>query len=731
MFDSFSHLASSESQWRHTLVGWTGEIENIQDPTGIVPVNKAAAPIPLRTSVKPNQASHSSDLRIPRQDRKRLKKHLEEELGGRVEPVWLGDMSDDNDKIVLRRQDRWRQYGERELFTLFHYQQKLLPGEHASLQAWTDYEQMNEAFADAIEAVYRPGDLVLVHDYQLLLLPKMLRERIPTMYIGFFLHTPFPSSELYRSLSSRYQLLHGVLAADMMGFQTSDYAQHFVSSCERILDANSSLAGINHENAYTAIEALPIGIDAIRTAEDAFRSEGVEAKMLELRRKYNGKKIIVGRDRLDSIRGVSQKLQAFEKFLENYPQWRDKVVLIQVTNPTSTVDRDEHSKTERKISDLRARINGKYGHLGYDPVEYYSQYLGKEEYFALLRIADLGLITSVRDGMNTTALEYVICQHEEHSPLIISESSGTASMFSNNDAIHVNPWDLKGVADAIERALTMPQAERRRSHQGLFRSVTENTVQNWTEQYIMRLLVNLSSSPSRSTPELDCAKLVEQYRKSCKRLFMFDYDGTLTPIVETPEAAIPTDSVTGTIETLASDSRNAVWIISGRDQAFLETHFRGIPALGLSAEHGAFIRMPHSAKWQSLAEQHDMSWQKDVWQLFEKYEKITPGSFPERKKIALTWHYRRASPEIGRLHATRLRSELLALMKDWEVDVMEGKANLEVRPSFINKGEIAKKLVKAYGHLAPDLILCLGDDFTDEGELINHLTHTTIRAIPC
>ncbi|KAK4981274.1 hypothetical protein LTR28_003198, partial [Elasticomyces elasticus] len=255
---------------------------------------------------------------------------------------------------------------------------------------------MNAIFADRILEQYKAGDIVLVHDYHLLLLPSLLRQRVPNIYIGFFLHVPFPSSEFYKGLSRRKEILEGVLGANMIGFQAYSYARHFSSCCTRILGFDSSPNGVDAYGAHVAVQAFPIGINAPATRHMAFADPAIEEKIAGIRELYRGKKIIVGRDRLDSVRGVAQKLQAFEIFLERHPEWHDKVVLIQVTSPTSTEeDKDDaNGKTASKISDLVARINGTYGSLSFSPVQHYPQYLSREEYFALLRIADVGLITS-------------------------------------------------------------------------------------------------------------------------------------------------------------------------------------------------------------------------------------------------------------------------------------------------------------------------------------------------
>ena len=761
MFDAFSHLAGPDTSWNHTLVGWTGEIkpaEGLPRPVpdsrvsanmastnrpASVPLNKASAPIPVDASTRaPALQPPGEGVRVTKADRQRLEKQLIRDPGGKIVPVWLMDDSDETGGDgVMKDQARWRRYAEHELYTLFHYKQHEPTDGRAERKWWQDYYRMNQIFADRILELYKLGDIVWIHDYHLLLLPSLLRQRLPNIYIGFFLHVPFPSSEFMRCLSRRKEILTGVLGANMIGFQSYSYSRHFSSCCTRILGFDSSSAGVDAYGAHVAVDVFPIGIDATAVARTAFGDANIEAKIARIREQYPGQKIIVGRDRLDTVRGVAQKLMAFEMFLERYPQWREKVVLIQVTSPTSVEEEKEDSghKISNKISDLVAKINGLYGGLEYTPVYHFPQYLSRDEYFALLRIADVGLITSVRDGMNTTSLEYVVCQKDNHGPVILSEFSGTAGSLSN--AIHINPWDLGGVAECINNALAMPANVKADQHLKLYRHVTTNTVQVWASNYLKRLVTNLSSfDQSIATPALDKAKLLRRYQQSKKRLFMFDYDGTLTPIVKDPQAAIPSDRVIRTIKTLASDTRNAVWIISGRDQAFLDEWMGHIPELGLSAEHGSFIRQPKSDDWENLTEKTDMSWQKDVMEIFQHYTERTQGSFIERKKIALTWHFRRADPEYGAFQARQCKKHLEdTVAKKWEVEVMNGKSNLEVRPTFVNKGEIAKRLVNEYGHGTgdpPEFVLCAGDDFTDEGKGFGPCcqviwTDINFRYVPC
>ncbi|KAK6335355.1 threalose-6-phosphate phosphatase [Orbilia brochopaga] len=696
---SFSYLASGTS-WNTVIVGWPGEVTPKRHGNG----NGQDA------------AEQDQEILLSKEDRQALEDKLaasDNGLGSRIVPVWVvGDKDGDlkNGDVVLKDQDRWLNYAQREIWPTFHYLLREPTDGRKERAWWTDYIKFNQAFADKILEIYKPGDIVWIHDYQLLLVPSMLRQKLSTAYISFFLHSPFPSSEFFRCMTKRKELLTGILGANQLGFQSYAYAKHFISSCTRVLGLESSGNGVDAYGAHVAVDVFPIGIDAAKVEKDSHNSI-IDQKMQSIRELAAGKKIIVGRDRLDSVRGVVQKLRAFETFLEIFPEWRDKVILIQVTSPSVS----EGPKVEHQVSELVSHINGTYGSIHFSPVQHFPQYLSQNEYFALLRVADLGLITSVRDGMNTTSLEYVVCQKETHGPVILSEFTGTAGSLC--DAFQVNPWDYRGVAEAINTCLSMSAAKKEEVHSKLYQSVTTNNVQNWTNKLLKALLTDLAShDQSQSTPPLDRQALLERYKSASRRLFMFDYDGTLTPIVKDPQAAIPTDKIIRTIKKLASDPQNNVWIVSGRDQAFLEQWMGDIAELGFSAEHGSFVRRPRSSEWVNLTEKFDMGWQKDVMDIFQYYTERTQGSFIERKRCALTWHYRRADPDYGAFQARECQSHLEnTVMQKYEVEVMTGKANLEVRPTFVNKGEIAKKLVAEYPEDAkPDFVLCLGDDTTDE-----------------
>ncbi|TDZ38425.1 Trehalose-phosphatase [Colletotrichum trifolii] len=735
LFDSFAYLSSDETPWNHTVVAWTGEIDIPQDvlsPPGTPPattvhfssLNTLSAPVPIDGDPRLPTPPPTDGLWLPKEDQQRLETQLAHDKSIKTVPVWLCDDNEQQDDgLLLKDQSRWRRYAEHDLYTLFHYKQhEPTDGRKERIQ-WADYYRMNQKFANRIIELYKPGDVVVVHDYYLMLLPSMLRQRVPNMYISFFLHSPFPSSEFLRCLPRRKEVLEGVLGSNLVGFQSYSYSRHFSSCCTRVLGFPSDSGGVDAYGARVQVGVFPIGINADKCEMYAW-TDAVTEKYSALKKLYEGKKVVVGRDRLDSVRGVAQKLQAFERFLEMFPEWREKVVLIQVTSPTSIEEEkeDPENRIATRVNELVMRINGMYGSLGFSPVQHYPQYLSQDEYFALLRAADIGLITSVRDGMNTTSMEYVICQREGHGPLILSEFSGTAG--SLKDAIHINPWDLSGVADQINNALTMSADKRMAMQTSLYNHVTTRNVQSWIDHFVRKHVHVLGTQKNvTATPLLDRAVMLKTYREAGKRLFMFDYDGTLTPIVREPSAAVPSERVLQTLKALAGDERNAVWIISGRDQGFLTQHLGHIEGLGFSAEHGSFMKNPGSDEWINLADEFDMGWQEEVMSVFQSYTDRVPGSFVERKRCALTWHYRLADPEQGLHMARECHKELESgVGKKWDVEVMAGKANLEVRPTFINKGEISKRLVHTYNsapasekHPGPvEFVLCLGDDFTDE-----------------
>jgi trehalose 6-phosphate synthase/phosphatase len=616
-------------------------------------------------------------------------------------PVWQ------DDKVAHGHYDG---YCKTTLWPLFHYLLwQDVATEYASAdEHWSHYQQANLAFAKRIIDVYRPGDLIWVHDYHLLLVPKLVRQFVPDAVIGLFVHTPFPSSEVFRCLPRRKEILDGMLGANLVCFQTYSYSRHFTSTCVRVCGYEINPRGIDVEGHVAAITHCPVGIDAERVGRDVLRP-GIQPKLEALRTLYEGKKIIVGRDKLDVVKGVLQKLRAFEKLLTDYPQWVGNVVMIQVTSPALS----DSPKLERQVSELVAHINGEYGSLDFIPVHHYHQTLKKDEFYALLSVADLGVITPLRDGMNTTSMEFVIAQEKtKKSPSVLSEFMGISK--NMEEALQVNPWNLGDVAAAIHQGLVMSEPEKIRRHEKLYKVVSTHTSHTWAAVLVKMLLTQINQeNTARQTPFIQKEQLVDHYQSATKRLLLFDYDGTLTPIVKTPSMAVPSDEALEALAKLTSDPKNLVYIISGRDQDFLEQHFGHFKNLGMSAEHGGFIREPGHDRWTNFTENLDMDWIEEVHEIFKYYTERTTGSHIELKKSSITWHYRATDPEWGQFQCRQCHDLLENnLASKRPIEVLVGKKNLEVRPVAINKGEIVKRIV--YKNPDAQFIFCAGDDKTDE-----------------
>lgn len=695
-----SGIRSLSATHEQLLIGWTGDIY--------------ASPPSFSATSSPSNPEGS---KLPSKDlAEEDKKALEEAIGNyedtehevkgkglKLVPVWL------DDKLAHGHYDG---YCKQTLWPLFHYLLwQDVATEYASADRhWPAYEQVNNIFAEKLKEVYRPGDLVWVHDYHLLLLPRMIRQLLPEAYVGLFVHTPFPSSEVFRCLPRRNEILDGMLGANLVCFQTYSYSRHFTSSCVRVCgyEIAAGAKGIDVQGHVTGVRHCPVGVDAERVGKDILRP-GIQPKLEALRALYQGKKIIVGRDKLDVVKGVVQKLRAFEKLLHDYPEWIGNVVLIQVTSPALT----DSPKLERQVSEIVSHINGEYGSLDFIPVHHYHQTIKKDEFYALLSVADLGVITPLRDGMNTTSMEFVIAQEKtKRSPLVLSEFMG----ISNNmgEAMLTNPWNLGEVAAAMHRGLLMSEEEKARRHASLFKQVTTHTSHTWAATLTQMLLERVGAAGmARQTPRLPLELMEQWYKKAGKRLFLFDYDGTLTPIVKTPSMAVPSEATLEALEKLTADPKNVVYIISGRDQAFLEQHLGHFPKLGMSAEHGGFMREPGETKWTNFTESLDMSWMNEVHEIFEFYTERTTGSHIEVKKSSITWHYRSSDPEWGAFQCRQCQDLLENnLVHKRPIEVLVGKKNLEVRPIAVNKGEIVKRIL----YLNPDaeFVFCAGDDKTDE-----------------
>ena len=590
------------------------------------------------------------------------------------------------------------------IWPLFHY---LLDRMRAGEGDWDVYRDANERFADRVAESYRPGDIVWVHDYHLMLVPALLRRRLPDARIGFFLHIPFPSSELFRILAWREKLLEGLLGADLLGFHTHAYVRHFVVALRQILGLCPETDHVQWRGREVRFGHFPMGIDDAafeRLADDP----AVRAEAAALRAEAAGRAILLGVDRLDYTKGIPRRLLAFERLLESDPGLRDRVRLIQVAVP-SRDGTAPYQAFRRQVEEIVGRINGRFGTTGAAPVHYLHRSLSRPQLVALYRAADLMLVTPIRDGMNLVAKEFVASRTDEGGVLILSEFAGAASEMG--EALLVNPYDVEALTAAMRRALVMDGRERATRMRELRDRVKRQNLDRWTATFLAALRVQGRDDPSRiriSSPA-DVAALAERLRRADGLVLLLDYDGTLVPFTPVPHLAQPDPELLDLLRALAATNR-MVHLVSGRSHETLDRWFGSVP-IELWAEHGLWHRPNDSGRWDSdLTAAPD--WFVQARPILDWFTMQTPGSLIETKDSGLAWHYRMSDPEMADEHARHLRRTLTAALHRQPVEILDGNKVVELRPRAASKGRVVRHILKRQAR--PPLILAVGDDRTDE-----------------
>ncbi|KAJ9183043.1 hypothetical protein P3X46_006961 [Hevea brasiliensis] len=577
-------------------------------------------------------------------------------------------------------------------------------------------------FADVVNKHYEEGDVVWCHDYHLMFLPKCLKEYSSNMKVGWFLHTPFPSSEIHRTLPSRSELLRSVLAADLVGFHTYDYARHFVSACTRILGLEGTPEGVEDQGRLTRVAAFPIGIDSDRFIR-ALEVPQVQDHIKELEERFSGRKVMLGVDRLDMIKGIPQKILAFEKFLEENSHWRDKVVLLQIAVPTRT-DVPEYQKLTSQVHEIVGRINGRFGTLTAVPIHHLDRSLDFPALCALYAVTDVALVTSLRDGMNLVSYEFVACQDSKKGVLILSEFAGAAQSLGAG-AILVNPWNITEVADSIRQALTMSCEEREKRHRHNFAHVTTHTAQEWAETFVSELNDTVIEAQLRTRqvpPILPEDDAIKRYLQSNNRLLILGFNATLTEPVDTlgrrgdqiKEMELKLHpELKETLVALCSDPKTTIVVLSGSDRNVLDENF-GEFDMWLAAEHGMFLRLT-TGEWMTTMPEHlNMEWVDSVKHVFEYFTERTPRSHFELRETSLVWNYKYADVEFGRLQARDMLQHLwTGPISNASVDVVQGSRSVEVRAVGVTKGaaidRILGEIVHSKSMTTPiDYVLCIG-----------------------
>jgi trehalose 6-phosphate synthase/phosphatase len=598
------------------------------------------------------------------------------------------------------------------LWPLFHYFSDRL---RITPEAWQRYVEVNERFAETILAHCEPDTRVWIHDFHLMLVPAMLRAREPRLSIGFFLHTPFPSSEVYRLLPAREQLLRGVLGADYVSFQIGDYARHFRSSCLRILGVDSEPDWLELDGRRVGIGVDPIGIDV-----EGFRETLAEAEtarlLTELEHQYEERQLVLGVERLDYTKGIPHKLQAYERFLERDPDRARTTTMIQVLVP-SRLESPEYRAQRDEIELRIARINGRFGQPGSTPVEYINRDISKPALVALYRRADVMMVTALRDGMNLVAHEFVLCQSEPGLPgrwrgsLLLSELAGAAQVLPG--ALLVNPWDVEGVVEHLATALGQSARQRQRRLETMAKRVHDLDTRRWAEGFLTRLgRYSRRDRATKRPPSVDEAiqeRLDRRFRRARARTIVLDYDGTLREFEVHPDLAQPTPEIRALLRSLAALPATDVHIVSGRRRRNLEQWFGRLP-IHLCAEHGYLARAP-GEDWRTLVEL-DLSWLRPIERHLRRVAADVPGAHVERKSCSVAWHYRQAEREYGSWRARELLNDLPQHLAGAPAEILAGHQVVEVRALGVDKGVYVRSLFPE-GKESTHFVLGLGDDRTD------------------
>ena len=575
---------------------------------------------------------------------------------------------------------------------------------------WAQYVKVNEVFRDSLLKVIQPNDTVWVHDYHLMLLPQLLREKMPDLPIGFFLHTPFPSYDVFRTLPTKWRraILEGILGADLIGFHTIDYTQHFLRCILRILgiEHNFGQVLIDGERAVR-VDTFPMGIH-YEQIRDNVKSDTVQQEARALRDRLGNPKVVLSLDRLDYTKGIKHRLEAYATFLERYPQWLRKVVLMLSVVP-SRLGSQHYEQMKEEIDKLVGSINGRFGAIDWSPIVYRYRFLPYHQLLSLFAMSDVALVTPLRDGMNLIAKEYVASRADQKGVLILSEMAGASRELG--EALIVNPSDESEIVDALKTALEMPEDEQIRRNQVMQNRLGRYDVIRWGEDFTGKLhsvkdqqrkfSARLMDKPTRE-------KLIKDYTNSEKRILFLDYDGTLSPFKERPETAVPGAILLSTLNALAEDPRNNLVIVSGRHRDLLHKWF-GSLSVGIVAEHGAWIR-EKDKDWLP-AIKVESNWKEKVRPILQNYEDRLPGSFAEEKEFSLVWHYRAADPELASVRSKELADELGYFTENTELQVLQDSKSIEVRNVGIDKGMAAKLLLSEKTF---DFVLAVGDDLADE-----------------
>ena len=618
-------------------------------------------------------------------------------------PVHLDNEQVENFYLGLSNKSIW---------PLFHYfKQNVVFDENQ----WNAYVQVNEQFAQAIIEEIKPGDTLWVHDYQLMLVPKLIRQKVPDVTIGFFLHIPFPSFEIFRIFPKRREILSGLIGADLIGFHTYDYERHFLSSVKRILHLEVNFNTINNEGREVVVNTFPMGIDfekfqaVSKTHSEIDKSQyGEIRKQLSSHREHTNGKLILSIDRLDYTKGILNRIEAFEIFLQRFPEYHEKIRLVMVIVPSRS-EVSHYKQLKKKTDESIGRVNGLFSTVNWTPIWYYYRSFEFNDLIDLYRECEIGMVTPLRDGMNLVAKEFLATKIDSKGILILSELAGASKELHH--ALLVNPFDTLSLSDAIHEAINMSDAEQVERNKPMRERIRRYDIHEWSKRFMKELGAiseRVSEDQTVKIKSKEQNTILQSFNLAKNRLLLLDYDGTLTGFHVNHKKAIPSEKLIKTIKVLSENNSTNVVIISGRSSDFLEKHF-GHLYIDLIAEHGHLIRTKDTLKWKEKNISSN-DWMPHILPIMQQFADNTPGTFVEIKKNSLVWHYRKTDPELGIIKSEELKTILSSMISN-EVHLMNGDKIIEIVSSSVNKGTAAVERLDSENY---DFILAAGDDITDE-----------------
>ncbi len=633
------------------------------------------------------------DNDLKEQDKENIREKLESEYG--CLPVYFS---------AEEKENYYDGFCNNTLWPLFHYFANKV---EFNTNTWEAYKQVNEKFFNMVDEVMEENDQVWVHDYQLMLLPRLIREKYPQARIGFFLHIPFPSNELFRLMIWREEILEGVLGSDLVGFHTFDYVRHFLSSTRRLLGLDNHLNTLHYGERNIRVDAFPMGIDYEKFNREYTDTEYLE-EMKVIRDSKGEMKLILSVDRLDYTKGIPDRLKAFDAFLQLYPEYVGKVRFILIVAP-SREKVDSYEKLKRDIEELVGNINGKYSTVNWVPVWFYFKPFSQKSLIAFYRNADVLLVTPLRDGMNLVAKEYAASRRDHEGMIVISETAGAASELG--ESIRVNPRDMAAIARGLYKALEIPREEKHVINQIIHQRLRRYSVDIWASDFLTSLQ-NLENTPAfkKGVVNIDQHEetLINEYQQANKSMILLDYDGTLVGFTSIPDQAKPDPSLKKLLSDLGNESQNTLAIVSGRDRQTLEKWLGDLP-LHLVASHGLWVKKQGN-DWKMTMVLEDQ-WKPAVNEVLQLYSDRMAGSFIEEKDYSVALHYRKCDPDLVGGKLSEIKDALLTMVQSMSLGVLEGNKVLEVKDVRVNKGMAVTNLMKEGSY---DFILAAGDDTTDE-----------------